>query len=148
MRLGNISPETDVDTRLHEAAETGDLLTVKSLLSQGCAINAIDICGRTPLHFAAGNNQLGMVEYLVSVGADVNGQADGEGWQDHAPLGYVVETCSIEMAQLLLQLGADPKCSGWMGLTALDLAEDRLDDDGRVILGLLQKICPDESTAT
>lgn len=86
MRLGNISPETDVDTRLHEAAEAGDLLAVKSLLSQGCAINAIDICGRTPLHFAAGNNQLGMVEYLVSVGADVNGQADGEGWQDHAPL--------------------------------------------------------------
>nr|WP_315487666.1 ankyrin repeat domain-containing protein [uncultured Undibacterium sp.] len=78
MRLGSISPETDVDTRLHEAAEAGDLLAVKSLLSQGCAINAIDICGRTPLHFAAGNNQLGMVEYLVSVGADVNGQADAK----------------------------------------------------------------------
>lgn len=96
MRLGNIPSETDVDTRLHQAAEFGDLAAVKSLLSQACAINAIDICGRTPLHFAAANNQLEMVEYLVSAGANVNGQADGEGWQDYAPLGYAVGTCSTD----------------------------------------------------
>ncbi|MFZ6673552.1 ankyrin repeat domain-containing protein [Undibacterium sp. Xuan67W] len=139
MRLGNISSEADVDTRLHQAAQFGDLAEAKSLLSQGCAINALDFCGRTPLHFAAANNQLAMVEYLVSIGADVNGQADGDGWQDHAPLAYSVGTCSIDMTTLLLQLGADPKCSGWMGLTALDLAKERLDEEGRLILGLLQK---------
>ena len=138
MRLGNISSETEVDTRLHQAAEVGDLAAAKSLLSEGCAINALDICGRTPLHLAAANNQLAMVKYLVSVGADVNGQADGEGWQDHAPLGYAVETCSIEMIQLLLQFGADPRCSGWMGLTALDQAKKRVDEEGKNILQILQ----------
>lgn len=96
MRLGNIPSEADVDNRLHQAAELGDLAAAKALLSQACAINVIDICGRTPLHFAAANNQLEMVEYLVSAGADVNGQADGEGWQDHAPLGHAVETCSTD----------------------------------------------------
>jgi ankyrin repeat protein len=124
MRLGNIPSETDV-TRLHQAAEFGDLAAVKSLLSQACAINAIDICGRTPLHFAAANNQLEMVEYLVSAGADVNGQASGDGWQDHAPLGYAVGTCSTDMIQRLLQLGADPKALR-LGLTALDLAKIEL----------------------
>ncbi|MBK1888789.1 ankyrin repeat domain-containing protein [Undibacterium sp. 14-3-2] len=144
MRLGNIPSEIDVDTRLHQAAEVGDLAAAKSLLSQACAINAIDICGRTPLHFAAANNQLEMVEYLISVGADANGQADGDGWQDHAPLGYAVGTCSTDMIQRLLQLGADPTCSGWMGLTALDLAKDRIDEEGRMIFELLQKKCLDE----
>jgi len=144
MRLGNIPSETDVDTRLHQAAEVEDRVAAESLLSQGCAINAIDICGRTPLHFAAANNQLEMVEYLVSAGADVNGQASGDGWQDHAPLGYAVGTYSTDMIQRLLQLGADPKCSGWMGLTALDLAKDRIDEEGRMILEFLQKKCLDE----
>jgi ankyrin repeat protein len=144
MRLAYIYPETDVDTRLHEAAELGDLLLAKTLLSQGLAINAMDIIGRTPLHFAAANNQLNMVEYLVSEGADINGQAGCEGWQDHAPLGYAVENCSVDMVQLLLQLGADPICPGWMGLSALDLVEDRQDAKGQAILKFLQKECLDK----
>lgn len=143
MRLGHISPETDfdIDLRLHQAAGSGDLDAVRSLLSEGSAINALDICGRTPLHFAVAGNELDMVQYLVSVGADINGQADGDGWQDHAPLGSVVETCSIEMTRMLLQLGADPECSGWMGCTALDLAENRFDEEGKIIFELLQSGC-------
>lgn len=144
MRLGSISPETDVNTGLYQAAASGDLITAKALLAQGSSLNAIDVCGRTPLHFAAANNQLHMIEFFVSSGADINGQADGDGWQDHAPLGYAIESCSIETVRLLLDLGADPNCCGWMGNTAIDIAKGRVDAEGKIILRLLQE----KSTAT
>lgn len=139
MRLGNVSPDVDVDARLHQAAGSGDVITATALLAQSFAINAIDDSGRTPLHLAAANNQLDMVKFLVDSGADVNGQADGDGWQDHAPLGYAIESCSVETVRLLLDLGADPNCCGWMGNTAIDIAKGRVDAEGEIILRLLQE---------
>ena len=139
MRLGNVSPDIDVDTRLHQAAASGDVLTATALLAQNCAVNAIDDFGRTSLHIAAANDQLDMVQFLVDSGADINGQADGDGWQDHAPLGYAIESCSVETVRLLLDLGADPNCCGWMGNTAIDIAKSRVDVEGEMIRKLLQE---------
>jgi hypothetical protein len=55
------------------AAATGDLATVKSFLEAGVPVNVRDEQnGATPLHGAAVNGQILMIEYLLSKGADVN----------------------------------------------------------------------------
>jgi ankyrin repeat protein len=58
---------------IHEAAENGDLETVKRLISQNPALlEAPDREGKTPLHYAAAKGHLNVVEFLVSKGANVN----------------------------------------------------------------------------
>jgi hypothetical protein len=79
------------------------------------------------------------VERLVAAGADVDGQASGEGWQDDTPLGHVVGNCPFAMAELLVRLGADPRTPGWMGNTPLDRAKDRRGPDGERIQELFLK---------
>ena len=55
-----------------EAARSGDLDTVKRLCNTA-NVNCRDFEGRqsTPLHFAAGYNRVEVVEYLLTMGADV-----------------------------------------------------------------------------
>ncbi len=48
-----LEPRTD----LHQAAEDGDTARGRTLLSQGCPINAPDLYGNTALHAAVGNHQ-------------------------------------------------------------------------------------------
>ena len=140
MRLGEPpSYDKPFDWRLHYAASEGDLKSVQALISEGLPINVLDKIGSTPLHYAAKGNHIAVVEYLVSMGADVNGQANGEGWQDDTPLVSVAATCSFEMAELLIKLGADPSLPGWMGNSALDQAKERTDPEGRAVYNLLLK---------
>lgn len=57
---------------VHEAAKTGDLQNVRALVKANPdAVNLKDGSGRTPLHWAARNDHLGVVEFLLSSGADV-----------------------------------------------------------------------------
>jgi len=41
------------------------------------------------------------------------------------------------MAELLIEAGADPSITGWMGITAVHSAKDRKDDDGQRVFDLL-----------
>jgi len=57
---------------VHEAAKAGDLQKVQALVKANPdAVNLKDGSGRTPLHWAARNDHLGIVEFLLSSGADV-----------------------------------------------------------------------------
>jgi len=58
---------------LHEAARDGDLERVKSLVSKGADVNAMDnrLAG-TPLHLAAYYAHPDVVQFLISKGANVN----------------------------------------------------------------------------
>jgi ankyrin repeat protein len=69
----------------------------------------------------------------------VNSQANGDDWQDDTPLGSVAATCSFEIAELLVKLGADPSLPGWMGNSAMDQAKERTDPEGRAVYNLLLK---------
>lgn len=139
MRLGE-PPSCDkpFDWRLHDAAGEDDLKCVQVLISEGLPINALDGNGFTPLHYAVKENHIAVVKYLVSLGADVNAQANGDDWQDDTPLGSVAGTCSFEMAELLVKLRADPTLSGWMGNSALNRAKERTDPEGRSVYNLLR----------
>jgi ankyrin repeat protein len=115
-------------TRLHRAAEAGDLLTVQDLLGRGSAVNAFDELGKTPLHYAVLGEHFAIVDYLLRHGADIN--AHDEKVIGDTPLAAAASTCSLAMAQLLVTAGADPAVRGWMQLNALDGARKRKCRDG------------------
>ena len=113
---------------LHFAASDGDLNAVKQLVETGYPINAFDDLSCTPLHHAAKNEHLAVVRYLIAAGADVN--AHEEERIGDAVLKHVAQTCSLELAKVLLDAGADPTLPGWMQLTALDKSVNRKRSDG------------------
>jgi Amt family ammonium transporter len=59
--------------KLCDAAACGDVVELKSLIEQGAPINGSDYDKRTPLHLAASENQVAIMEALASAGAlDLN----------------------------------------------------------------------------
>jgi hypothetical protein len=75
------------------------------------------------------------VHYLIAAGADVNArEVERFG---NTVLKHVAQTCSLELAGILLDAGADPTIPGWMGLTALDKSLDRKRSEGPLVHRLL-----------
>ena len=100
--------------QLHFAAQDGDLAQIERLIAQGRDVNALDSLGKTPLHLAAKGEHLDAVALLIEHGADVN--AHHEPVIGETPLGEIASNCSFEMANLLVDAGADPSIPGWMQL--------------------------------
>lgn len=88
----------------YEIAARGDVSAMESLLeSNPSLINAPNREGRTPLHFAAGNNQSGMVDFLLENGAnplaeDVNNETPADAARQE---GY------LDMANYLMDVTAN-----------------------------------------
>src|SRR5271157_1133937 len=57
---------------LIDAAEIGDVKTVRALIKAGADVNARDKHGWTALMIATANGQTDVVETLIKAGADVN----------------------------------------------------------------------------
>jgi len=83
------------------------------------------------LHFAAEAGHIEVADYLLSVGADPNRHDTSR--IGNTPLAEVAKTCTLAMAKLLTDAGADPAIRGWMQLSALDRAEDRTDEEGKCV---------------
>ena len=117
----------DADDREREeldfAAQDGDLKEVKRLVGEGVPVDKFDEIGMTPLHYAADAGHLDVARFLIASGADVN--AHDEAQIGETPLGQVAGNCSYEMAELLVDAGADPTIPCWMQITALDTASRR-----------------------
>ncbi|XP_051533470.1 poly [ADP-ribose] polymerase tankyrase-1-like isoform X3 [Myxocyprinus asiaticus] len=149
------------DAALLDAAKKGCLARVQKLCSLE-NINCRDTQGRnsTPLHLAAGYNNLEVAEYLLEHGADVNAQDKGGliplhnaasyGHVDIAALLIKYNTCvnatdkwaftplheaaqkgRTQLCALLLAHGADPTMKNQEGQAPLDLATA---DDIRALL--------------
>lgn len=125
----------NVDEQLHLAAQEGDIEEVRLLLHLGADVNAFDEIGMTALHYAAAGEHLRVIELLLDNGAQVN--ARHEPTFSDTPLAHVAATCSLELARLLVNAGADPTVRGWMQLNALDRSAKRLRAPGPEVHALL-----------
>uniref|UniRef100_A0A8C4R2Z1 Poly [ADP-ribose] polymerase n=1 Tax=Eptatretus burgeri TaxID=7764 RepID=A0A8C4R2Z1_EPTBU len=94
---------SDGEHQLLEAAKAGDLETVKQLCTAQ-SVNCRDMEGRhsTPLHFAAGYNRVGVVEFLLQHSADVHAKDKG----GLVPLHNACSYGHYEVADLLVKHGA------------------------------------------
>lgn len=72
--------------------------------------------GVTPLHWAGHRNAVGVCQYLLTLGADVN-DSSGDWWR--TPLAWAADAASVEAVELLLQHGADIDQDVVVGFTAL-----------------------------
>ena len=121
--------------RLHWAAAAGDLELVKALVAEGCDVNAFDDLGWTPLHHAAREEHLDVAAFLLAIGAQADARC--EAMIGDTALRTVADTCSLDMARLLVAAGADPTIRGWMQINALDRAVTRRRGDGPAVYALL-----------
>ena len=122
---------------LHIAVQENNLALVKDLVEKGLTVTGFDDLGLTPLHYAARNENLEMVTFLLASGADINAQDETRA--GNTPLAEVAGTCSLKMARRLIAAGADPTIPGGMQLTALHKAKKRLRGDGPMVYELLLK---------
>jgi len=85
---------------LHEAAQSGDLKRVRSLLARGANPNKRDGYGRTPLHVATITGHAGMVRLLINNGADVDADDGDRG----TPLHYAAQEGHAAVARRLIEV--------------------------------------------
>ncbi|MDY6982047.1 MAG: ankyrin repeat domain-containing protein, partial [Pseudomonadota bacterium] len=87
-----------------DAAQQGDLATVRQLLQQGADVNEPQIDGSTALHWAAQANDTTLVRVLIEAGAD----ASARNRVGAPPLLPASINGNADILALLLDAGADP----------------------------------------
>lgn len=114
--------ENDILIKKYIAAcQAGDLPTVTDLIESGAVElgSDVDINNVTGLHWAAINNRLLIVKYLISKGAEV----DKEGGDLNAtPLHWACRYGLVYIVDYLIKHGADPSKCDSQGFNALHLA--------------------------
>ena len=102
---------------INEAAERGDIKTLKEHLEFGTDINAKKD-GMTSLHMVASSGKIELAKLLIAAGADVNARSK----EDLTPLHLAAVNGIEEVCELLISEGADLKAVTDNGHTALSLA--------------------------
>jgi hypothetical protein len=87
------------------AAERGELLVVKQLLTGGARIDARDQRGRTALLAATQRNRVEAARFLIQEGADVN----AKDFIQDSPYLYAAAEGRVEILKMTLGAGADLK---------------------------------------
>lgn len=107
-------------TRLHNAAEYGDIDKVKELITNGVNIDIEDDVLTTPLHLAARNGHSQMATLLIRNKADINAQ----NLLGVTPLHLAAGNGHVNVVNILIKNRADIKEKDNNGREALDLATD------------------------
>jgi len=143
---------------IHDACKAGDLSKVKALLEKDPSLlQSKTEEGKSPLHMATGWGRCDIVEYLISIGADINARNNNGGTPIHVaasqnqpecakilishganvndirtlgkmtPLLIAVYKGNYEVAKILIELGADIDAKTESGETALMIATKKND---------------------
>jgi ankyrin repeat protein len=107
------------DTRLPNAAQSGDMAEVQTLLRAHVSVDSAEGDGTTALHWAAYQNNLPLAQELLNAHANVNAVTRLE---SVTPLYMACESGSAPMVELLLQHGANANQADGLGTTPLMMA--------------------------
>ncbi|XP_024147251.1 myotrophin [Oryzias melastigma] len=107
------------DTQLIWALKTGDLDEVKMKLKTKEDANRLLESTGYPIHFVSDFGHKDVLEYLISIGADVNAK-DKYGM---TPLLSACYENHVACVKLLLEKGADKRIKGPDNQTAIDVAD-------------------------
>ena len=104
-------------TRLWDAAITGDTVALASALRDGANVHSLDRRtarnGRRALNWAALNNRVDAIRFLLAHGANI----EATNITGFTALHHAAEVGSLEAARVLLAAGADPKHTNLEGMT-------------------------------
>lgn len=118
-------------TRLHCAANVGDITGVRQLLAAGATVDVTDTNGTTPLMLAAQQGWLELVKVLLDAGARLDKR---DRFGGTALLHSAAFTGSVPTLDLLLRRGADIKAVEQEGKNALILAIEAKHVDAALLL--------------
>ena len=124
--------------QLHFAAMAGDAEKCVCLIAEGYDPNGFDQIGNTPLHYAAKEEHFDAAMALLLHGARVN--ALDESKIGDTALAHIAQTCSLKMARLLLDAGADPTLHIGLSRSAIERAKDRIRGEGPRVYELFCKV--------
>jgi hypothetical protein len=106
-------------TRLWDAAISGDTAILAAALKEGAKIDSLDVRtshnGRRALNWAAINNRVDALRFLLAHGASI----EATNHTGFTALHHAAEYGSLEAARILLVAGADPKHTNLDGVTPL-----------------------------
>jgi len=88
---------------IHEIACSGDVASMQEAIDKGLKIDTPDEIGRYPIHEAAANGHLEMVELLLQNGANIDARINPFG---HTALYIAVEKGYHDIAKFLIQSNA------------------------------------------
>jgi uncharacterized protein len=112
----NVEIRTDHDeSPLMMACLKGELAVARKLIERGADVNKP---GWTPLHYAATNGHLEIMELLFANNAYI----DAESPNGTTPLMMAAQYASAAAVKRLLDEGADPTLKNQLGLSAIDFA--------------------------
>ena len=97
---------------LADAVRNDDAARTRELLAAGVDPDGYDDAGDAPLHIAARQNNLQLIEILLDAGADIDRPRTGAG---DTPLLEAVQHHRDDASLLLLARGADPTYAAWRG---------------------------------
>jgi ankyrin repeat protein len=115
---------------IHDAAKSGDIDEIKSLLNIGVSVDHKHNNGATALHVSVYRSNFEVADFLISVGANVNAEDDF----GRTPL---MGARNVQVASLLINNGAEVGIKDLDGDTAIHRLADPPSDSVASVLELL-----------
>lgn len=115
------APRPGAKMALWEAANTGDVETVKWYIANRADINSPSPGGESPLALAANNQNEEIVALLLAAGANPNTR----NLNGHTPLHFALFQGQLAIADALIEAGADVNAKDYRKLTPLMAAAKR-----------------------
>ena len=115
------SKKTSYEDDIHISSLYGDISSIQKLLENGVDINEKDFLNRTPLMYAAEDENLETIKFLIEKGANIN-EID---IKNETALIIALKNDNLETAKILIEYNADTSIKNEDCKNAYDIAKER-----------------------